>query len=166
MSTETFDADVVYGIATEVFAAMIDGADGGLLLWPGPDPVHADPLAAWVDLLGPWTGRATLITDAETARDLARALLGLDASDEVSHDDLVDAFGEIANVVGGNVKALLPETGTLGLPQVAIGAPVTDESTIVHELRLSWHGRPIVVAISTSGSSAAAPGASDEEAGA
>jgi chemotaxis protein CheX len=162
MSTTTFDAATVYDIATEVFAAMVDGTDGGLLPWPGPEPVHADPLAAWVDLLGPWHGRATLVTDSATARDLARALLGLEAADEVSHDDLVDAFGEIANVVGGNVKALLPETGTLGLPHVAAQAPTSESSTVVHELQLSWHGRPIVVEISTFGSSSAAPSTIEE----
>jgi hypothetical protein len=145
-----------------VFAAMVDGEDGGLHPWPGPRPVHAEPLAAWVDLHGPWAGRASLVTDASTARDLARALLGLAPGDDVSPDDLVDAFGEIANVVGGNVKALLPETGTLGLPQVGPAAPVPDAATVVHELRLAWRGRPLEVEISTSGSGTTAPGTSKE----
>lgn len=162
MSTTTFDADVVYGIACEVFAAMVDGEEGGLGPWMGPRPVHAEPLAAWVDLLGPWPGRATLVTDAETARELARALLGLGHGEDVSHADLVDAFGEIANVVGGNVKALLPDTGTLGLPQVASAAPVPDASTVVHQLRLAWRGRPLEVEISTFGSSTTARSTSKE----
>jgi len=166
MSTTTFEVDVVYGIACEVFAAMVDGEEGGLGPWVGPRPVHAEPLAAWVDLLGPWPGRATLVTDAETARELARALLGLGQGEEVSHADLVDAFGEIANVVGGNVKALLPDTGTLGLPQVAAvaPAPAAGAAVVVHELRLAWRGRPLEVEISTFGSSTAARSTSKEAA--
>ena len=56
-----------------------------------------------------------------------------------------DAFGEVANVVGGNIKSLLPTQGTLGLPQVADHVPDVAGSTPVHELRLAWRGRPIVV---------------------
>ena len=65
----------------------------------------------------------------------------------VGPEDLVDAFGEVANVVGGNVKALLPHPGTLGLPQVAPALPDLPGTALAHELRLDWHGRPIVVVV-------------------
>jgi hypothetical protein len=69
------------------------------------------------------------------------------ADEAVSEDDLVDAFGEVVNVVGGNVKSLLPLQGTLGLPQVATSAPVVPDGVLVQELLLSWRGRPLVVAV-------------------
>jgi CheY-like chemotaxis protein len=43
-----------------------------------------------------------------TAEALTRALLGEHAPAELEDEDIADAFGEIANVVGGNVKAVLP----------------------------------------------------------
>ena len=65
----------------------------------------------------------------------------------VGPEDLTDAFGEVANVVGGNVKALLPTQGTLSLPVVATELPVVPGSSLTHELRLDWRGRSIVVVV-------------------
>ncbi|MCG2798879.1 MAG: chemotaxis protein CheX [Cellulomonas sp.] len=141
------DSDSVFAIAESVFSAMIDGDEGLLLPWEGDLPIFADPLYAWVDLLGDWRGRAALTTETQTAHALARALLMMADDEPVDGPDLVDAFGEIANVVGGNVKALLPTQGTLGLPQVAAQLPPHEGGSLSQELRLSWRGQPIVVAV-------------------
>ena len=55
--------------------------------------------------------------DAEGTAELTRTLLGDHAPELLEHEDVVDAFGEIANVVGGNVKAVLPGPSVLGLPE-------------------------------------------------
>lgn len=141
--------DDVHAIAEEVFAAMIDGEPGTVLPWAGPAPTWSQPLVAWVDLHGAWSGRACLTTERPTAHALARALLTLPADEEVGETDLVDAFGEMANVVGGNIKSLLPVTGTLGLPRVATEAPATPGASVVTELALAWHGRPLVLTVLT-----------------
>ncbi len=145
--TTTVEHDQVLTIAQEVFAAMVDGEEGLLQPWPGAAPAAAEPIAAWVDLYGPHAGRAQLTTEVPTAHHLARALLGMADDEVVSELDLVDAFGEVANVVGGNVKSLLPQHGTLGLPQVAPVAPAVPGALLVHELPLSWRGRSLVVAV-------------------
>ena len=36
----------------------------------------------------------------------------------LDEEDVADALGELANVVGGNVKAVLPGPSVLGLPEV------------------------------------------------
>lgn len=141
------DSDSVYAIAESVFSAMIDGDEGLLLPWEGDLPQFVDPLYAWVDLLGEWQGRAALTTEVPTAHALARALLMMGDDEVVSDADLTDAFGEIANVVGGNVKALLPTQGTLGLPRVDAALPPHEGGSLSQELRLSWRGQPIVVAV-------------------
>jgi hypothetical protein len=142
-------ADQVMAVAQDVFVAMVDGEETTLTAWDGDVPPPAQPLAAWVDVHGPWSGRAVLVTERATARDLARAMLRLDPDAPVDTEDLVDAFGEIANVVGGNLKSLLPDGGTLGLPQVADAAPARTPAAAgpEAELRLSWRGRPLVVAV-------------------
>jgi CheY-specific phosphatase CheX len=145
--TAAVEHDQVYAIAEEVFAAMIDGEPGYLRPWEGDVPAPAEPLVAWVDVHGELAGRAAVTTDRATAHELARALLGMNPDEEVSEADLVDAFGEVANVVGGNVKALLPSQGTLGLPQVASELPVVPGTSLSHELRLDWRGRSIVVVV-------------------
>jgi len=146
MSAEV-EVDQVLVIARDIFSSMIDGEAGFLNSWVGEPPVLEDPVVAWVDLRGPWSGRAALRTETATAHNLSRALLGMDADEEVSHADLADAVGELANVVGGNVKALLPEGGKLGLPQVDADLPLTDDAVLMHGVALAWRGRPLVVEI-------------------
>lgn len=145
--TAIVENDQVYAIAEEVFAAMIDGEPGHLLPWVGEVPVPTEPLVAWVDVHGELAGRAAVSTDVPTAHALTRALLGMGPDEPVGPEDLVDAFGEVANVVGGNVKSLLPSQGTLTLPQVSAALPELPAGALAHELLLDWHGRAIVVVV-------------------
>ncbi|WP_028047245.1 chemotaxis protein CheX [Cellulomonas sp. URHE0023] len=137
----------IFMIAQEVFAAMVDGDAGLLQPWDGDLPALDQAVSSWVDIHGDWLGRAVLTTEKSTADDLARALLDMGADEEVTEPDLVDAFGEIANVIGGNVKSLLPTQGSLGLPTVASVAPLLGGAVVIQELRLAWRGRPLLVAV-------------------
>ncbi len=139
-------ADEVYAIAGDLFSAMVDGETGTLTPWPHDAPADEHDVVAWVDVHGPWTGRASLETSSGTACDLTRALLRIPAGTPVTDDDLVDALGEVANVVGGNVKALLPDHGTLGLPQVG-GALPADAGHPVQRVPLGWRGRSLVLTV-------------------
>lgn len=132
-------ADPVLGIAEEVFTAMIDGEPGLVRPWEGDVPALVDEIHAWVDVHGPHPGRVLVSTEAVTAQLLARALLGMAADEPVSDADLVDALGEVANVVGGNVKALVSDPHSLGLPQVDRTPPATPAEPH-HVLRLEWRG--------------------------
>lgn len=53
-------------------------------------------------------------------RDIAAAMFGT-APDEATDEDISDSLGEMANVVAGNVKALLDGSARLSLPTVARG---------------------------------------------
>ncbi len=139
--------DDVYAIAEDLFAAMVDGVPGTLRPWDGPAPVWSDPVVGWVDLHGGWSGSAAVTTERTTAEGLARALLVLPDGEAVADDDLRDAFGEIANVVGGNVKSLLPVSGTLGLPQVTSAAPEPAGSVVVAQVLLDWGGRALELTV-------------------
>ncbi len=137
----------VYAIAEELFAAMVDGEFGTVRPWVGDVPAWQVPVVAWVDLHGDWAGRASVTAERSTVDDLARALLAMAPDEQVCDDDLDDAFGEVANVVGGNVKALLPTQGSLGLPHVADHDPGLPGSVLLTEVVLDWHGRVLVVAV-------------------
>jgi chemotaxis protein CheX len=143
--TTMVDFGSVFEIVQALFSSMIDG-DEGLLLPRDESARYEDPLAAWVDVKGPFTGCAVLQTENGTAHDLVRALMEIAPDAPVSDGDLVDAFGEIANVVGGNVKALLPDQGTLSLPQVSAVAPQMSGEPLI-DLRLTWRGSPIDLTI-------------------
>lgn len=141
-------ADPVYDIATEVFAAMIDGEPGRVVRWAGDRPAPVEELFAWVDVTGPMSGRVLLSTEHATAVEVTRALLGLDPDEPVVHADIVDALGEVANVVGGNVKSLGPDHSVLTLPEVAKERPTTD-GALLHDLALDWRGRLLVLSLWT-----------------
>jgi chemotaxis protein CheX len=141
--TTLIDEATIAAIAGEAWVALV-GADEVLV--PRAGDLPAEPLSAWVDIAGPWTGSVVLTTGRQTAADLTRALLGEAAPELLDHEDVADAFGEIANVVGGNVKAALTGPATLGLPRVG-EAPVVRDPEDVCRLRVLWRGRPLVVSV-------------------
>jgi chemotaxis protein CheX len=149
IDTQVFEGtDPVYDIAMEVFAAMIDGEPGFVARWEGAAPAPVDELFAWVDVQGPMNGRVLLSTEHATAVEVTRALLGLAPDDAVGHADIVDALGEVANVVGGNVKSLAPDHSVLTLPEVATERPVVDGG-LLHSVSLDWRGRSLVISLWT-----------------
>ena len=70
-----------------------------------------------VRMRGAWEGAVTIACSHDLARAAAVALFALDSS-EPSDDEVRDALGELANMVGGNIKALLPGPTNLSLPRV------------------------------------------------
>lgn len=141
------DAAEVTAIAVDIFSALIDGKTGDLTAWPGGSATVVDPMHAWVDLKTEPVSRVLLSADADTARDLARALLRLDPAEPVVEADVVDAFGEIANVLSGNIKALLPEHVEVTLPEVSRQSPSSAGAVRVNEVSLAWRVRPLVISL-------------------
>ena len=151
--THLIDEATVESIAGEAWIALV-GEDEVLVPLPGELP--ADVLSSWVDVVGPWTGSVVLTTGRQTAAELTRALLGDDAPEPLEHEDVADAFGEIANVVGGNVKAALPGPSALSLPEVGDSPAVRNPADLVH-IDVLWRGQP--VSISVQGALPPLPGA-------
>ena len=141
--TELIDEVTVQSIAEDAWTALV-GEDEILLPVPGELP--ADVLSSWVDVVGPWTGTVVLTTGRETAAGLTRALLGDHAPVELEDEDIADAFGEIANVVGGNVKASLPGPSALSLPDVG-DAPVVRNPADVCRVDVLWRGQPLSISV-------------------
>jgi CheY-specific phosphatase CheX len=139
------DAAQISAVAEDVFTALVDGEPGHL--FPDVAAELGDPLYAWVDMHADVTGRVLLAVDAGTARRLTRALLRMDDAEPVEDEDLADAFGEVANVVGGNLKALLPVQGSLTLPSVGRTAPLPDGATVVDRVPLAWRGQPVDISV-------------------
>ena len=150
--TELIDEATVEAIAQDAWIALV-GEEEVLVPLPG-EPV-TDPLSSWVDVVGPWTGSVVLTTGRRTAEELTRALLREHSPEVLEHEDVVDAFGEIANVVGGNVKAALPGSSGLSLPDVG-EAPAPRNPEDVCRVDLMWRGE--TVSISVQGALPALPG--------
>jgi chemotaxis protein CheX len=140
---ELIDEPTVLSIAEETWIALV-GEDE--LLVPVPEELPPDVISSWVDVVGPWTGSVVLSTGTQTAAELTRALLGDYAPELLEHEDVADAFGEIANVVGGNVKAALPGPSALSLPEVGNPPAIRNPADVVR-IDVLWRGQPVSISV-------------------
>jgi chemotaxis protein CheX len=83
---------------------------------------HASVVTATIDFVGPWKGILELRCSREQAHCFAERFLqmSLTAYDAEVHDTV----GELANIIAGNLKQVLPERVSLGTPKVIFGPAV------------------------------------------
>ncbi|MGY1823401.1 chemotaxis protein CheX [Geodermatophilus sp. SYSU D00079] len=141
--TALIDEGTVQEIADQAWAALV-GEDEVLVPLPGELP--AETLSSWVDVVGPWTGTVVLTCGRDTAEQLARAMLREHAPEVLEDEDVTDALGELANVVGGNVKAVLPGPSVLGLPEVGVAPRVLSPADTCR-VDAQWRGRPLTISV-------------------
>ena len=98
----------------------------------------------WTSFLA--TGARPVAGEPEPLTGETVATVMLDGA--VDPDDVVDAVGELVNMIGGNVKSLMPAPCTLGLPMVGrdrrAGEP--DEVELCRA-DLSWDGAAVRVRV-------------------
>ncbi len=140
---DLIDEATVQSIAEEAWISLVGEEE---VLVPLLAPLPADVVSSWVDVVGPWTGSVVLTTGRDTAAELTRALLGPATPPVLEEEDVTDAFGEIANVVGGNVKAALPGPSGLSLPQVGEAPDVRNPGDHVR-VDVLWRGEPVSVSV-------------------
>ncbi len=92
------------------------------------DPGASGPkesVTAFIHFTGEeWSGACLLQVAQATALKLACALLEFEEED-VDLETRDDAMGELANMLGGNLKPFLPGPPTLSLPSVSVGEDVS-----------------------------------------
>jgi chemotaxis protein CheX len=90
-----------------------------------PAEQGADPgpgtMTAYVQITGNWDGAVVLTCDTHIAAEAASVMFDISQADATS-SDIQDALGELANIVGGNLKGLLPEPCYMSLPTVIDGS--------------------------------------------
>ncbi|MGY1694109.1 chemotaxis protein CheX [Geodermatophilus sp. SYSU D00814] len=140
---DLLDEDTLLQITEQAWLALV-GEDEVLV--PLPAPLPADTSSSWVEIVGPWTGAVVLTCGRDTATELTRALLGEHAPAVLEAEDVDDALGELANVVGGNVKAVLPGPSVLGLPEVGATPPAGSDAD-TRRVAVLWRGQPLTVSV-------------------
>jgi chemotaxis protein CheX len=139
--------DDLRGIAEQTWDSYLN-VDGSSPLLEVAELTTTEVVAS-VSVTGAWDGHVVVRFSRQAAVDIAAALLDLD-TDDVDTADIVDAAGELANVVGGNVKSLLPQPGLLSLPHVVVGDGLSGHwlgTVAVCELAANWRGEPIVISV-------------------
>jgi chemotaxis protein CheX len=141
--TELLDTATVQSIADEVWPALV--GDGEAFV-PIPVPAPAEVVSAWVDITGPWIGSVVLTCSPATAEALTEGVLMTRPPTVVDAEDVADALGELANVLGGNIKSVLPGESQLGLPQIG-SAPPRGRLDDVRSLAGQWRGDFLAITV-------------------
>jgi chemotaxis protein CheX len=132
---ETYRADISQ-LAESVFLTMLDlevhPADSNSL-------PETEMITGAVYYAGPWRGAVLLQCDRAQACAFAARLMRA-VQPIAFDDDARDAIGELTNILGGNLKPLLPHGVALSSPSVVEGYPsalrICDKSPII---RLGFH---------------------------
>ncbi len=87
---------------------------------PGVHEVSpTDTASGSIQISGEWNGAIMLSMPTILVNTLTETLFSL-APGKASSEDKKDAVGELINMIGGNIKALLPEPSVLSTPLVAL----------------------------------------------
>jgi chemotaxis protein CheX len=114
----TISAEMLVQIVESVFITMMD-----LEVFPGETPwaPSQEQLTSAVHLSGDWNGVLLLECNRWQARQFAGKFLSVDPPETVT-DDVRDVLGELANMIGGNMKCALAAGLSLSMPSVTDGS--------------------------------------------
>jgi chemotaxis protein CheX len=146
--TSTIGKDELINVVDEIFSSM-----AGMTLTPAAATFHPNKqsgcVVSAVQIVGDWQGAVRLDTDMELARQVCGRFLGVEPAD-LSPDDIRDAAGELANITGGSVKALIAPTCSLSLPSVVMGQNYEFcvlQGKVIQELSFSHESGALLVSI-------------------
>ena len=149
MSVETVvTQDDLAEMVEQVWVSYLDPEGISPLVMTGDDK-QATEVHSTVSITGTWHGHLVYACSMQAAKKAAAAFLAME-EDEVGQEDISDVLGELANIVGGNVKAMLPAGCFLSLPTVVL-APETASYYPAAE-RISglygvWDAEPISISM-------------------
>jgi chemotaxis protein CheX len=112
------NAEMLAQTVESVFLNMMN-----LEVSPGETPWNPshDQLTSAVHLSGIWNGALLFECDQRQACRFAGRFLSMDPPDTVN-DDVRDVLGELANMIGGNMKSAVASGLSLSMPSVTDGS--------------------------------------------
>jgi CheY-specific phosphatase CheX len=118
-----------------VMEEVLSGVLGARPLATGRPRTHEARLACAVSIDGDWHGRVVVSATLGLASQTASEMFGDELPGAPTERDARDALREIANIVAGNLKPLLGDHNTLGLPvdvSAASSPPMAASEAIAH----------------------------------
>lgn len=106
--------------------------------------------SAAVSSRGAWDATITVEVSAALASTLTQVMLDLPEADRAGLEDgeIADAVGELVNMIGGNIKSLMPGPSVLSLPAVAAGRAAHASGAVeVSRFDGQWAGEPVRVTV-------------------
>jgi chemotaxis protein CheX len=112
-------------------------------------PDGGDITVGCVTVTGEWQGSVLLTCPAQLARMAASAMFDLPAA-QLDDEQVADALGELTNMIGGNIKSLIPGPSRLSMPTVTVGASSTvpmPGAALLSTVSLACEGLPMTVSV-------------------
>jgi chemotaxis protein CheX len=112
-------------------------------------PDGGDVTVGRVTMTGGWQGSVLLACPARLARMAASAMFDRPA-EQLDDQDVADALGELTNMIGGNLKSLIPGPSRLSMPAVTVGGSSTVEvpgAALLSTVSLACEGLPLTVSV-------------------
>jgi len=105
-------------IVASIFTTMMD-----IPIWQSEIPWHpgGDRVTASVFLEGEWNGAVSLECSRDQACEFAGHFLSMEPP-KAMDDDVRDVLGELANIIGGNIKSAMATNDRLSMPSVIDGS--------------------------------------------
>ncbi len=109
----------IWEITEEVWTSML-----GLSLKPMVEPIMDDEgaasITACIQITGAWSGAVTIECSGRLARRATSLMFEMEP-DEPGSEEIRDAVGELANMVAGGIKKIVPNPSQISLPTVVEG---------------------------------------------
>lgn len=141
---ELTDADI-HTLVQEIWASYLL-----LDVEPAPHPQTSDrSLSALIHIHGTWEGTVILHCSRALAGHIAGAMFAIEP-EELSEDEVGDAVGEIANMLGGSIKSMVDGPASLSLPTVIGGEQYVVKipgSTVLNEVWFTTSDESMVVSV-------------------
>ncbi|OYP36320.1 chemotaxis protein CheX [Rhodopirellula sp. MGV] len=132
--------DLIAQMVDNLFTAMLEmDVDASPI---APPELDAETLSASIQISGERSALIQVFASHDLATKIATAMFATEASD-LAEEEILDALGEVVNVIGGNVKGVYDQECALSLPCVGtIQTPLADNAmTTAFDLG----GEPITV---------------------
>jgi chemotaxis protein CheX len=137
----------IVGITRDVWGSFTGKAIhvAGDEVLPDGGPVTVGRVA----VTGDWQGCVLLACPTQLARTAASAMFDLPA-EKLTDGEVADALGELTNMIGGNIKSLIPGLSRLSMPAVTVGASYTrpmPRAVLVNTVSLACEGVLLTVSV-------------------
>jgi chemotaxis protein CheX len=110
-----------------------------------PPAKRSDRVTGCIQISGEWQGAVVIQSSEDLARTFASRLLD-ENRDNLTEEDLRDAFAEMTNMIGGNIKGQVPCPSFLSIPSVTTGQDFDfhlSGATVIRDLALDCDGETL-----------------------
>lgn len=133
----------IFTIVQSILSTMLELEAIPCVLSPTEKRQHQ--VTGCIQISGQWQGAVVVQSSDDLARTFAGRLLQ-ESGDSLTEADIRDAFAEMTNMIGGNIKGQVPGPSLLSIPSVTTGQDFDfhlSSATTIRDLAIECHGETL-----------------------